>query len=605
MCDMNEYESRMTDKLTPPFGRMRRYRDMLATSTDATGIDEVVTPELPVVDRAQLSTHKLPAKIRLQAISESSRLSLPILGGISIDNQPTLSLPAIPGPKKAGNQTSLPETQTTGGINYISFAIGLIKSSGIYAIGSMASPLIALILTPFLTHNILHADYGAYAVINVAIALMSGITQISLGSALFRVYITDYEAQRDRLAVISTTLILLSFTSIPATIAMLITAPWLSEILFRNASFSNSVSLAALVMLAQNLTVPGLSWLRAENRAALYTVFTLISLFFNLSASIILVGVLHLGIVGALSATGGSYAVVVVCTLPLVLQRAGLHLRFDIARKLLFFGVPMVLSFISVWVLQLSDRYLLSYFGSLAQTASYSVAYTLGGALSPVILGPFGLAWPSIMYTIAKRKDAAYIYKFVFRWFSIVLLVAVFALSLLAIVLLNMLFPPAYHSAAPVIPIVAMSTMFYGIYNVFTVGIFVQRKPWFIIIFTSLAALVNVGLNIILIPLYGSMGAAVSTLLAYALLALIAYIVNQRVYPIPFEIGKFLFALLVGTGLYVGSTALGKTQKTLGTWGIYMCALALYTGCLLLLGKFPARILIKKIFQQKQEDSVS
>jgi O-antigen/teichoic acid export membrane protein len=324
----------------------------------------------------------------------------------------------------------------------------------------------------------------------------------------------------------------------------------------------------------------------------------LISLFFNLGANVILVGVLHLGVPGAMSAIGGSYAVVAVCTLPLVLQRAGLHLRFDIARKLLFFGVPMVLSFISVWVLQLSDRYLLSYFGSLAQTASYTVAYTLGGALSPVILGPFNLAWPSIMYTIAKRKDAAQIYQLVFRWYGFVLLVAVFALSLIATMLLNVLFPPVYHSAAPVIPIVAVSTMLYGIYNIFTVGIFVQRKPWFIIIFTSLAALVNVGLNIILIPLYGSMGAALSTLLAYALLASIAYIVNQRVYPIPFEIGKFLFALLVGIGLYAGSTALGKTQNAVGTWGIYMCALALYTGYLLLLGKVPVRTLVIKYFSK-------
>ena len=577
--------------------------DVLATPAGATEIDEVVTTDLPVADRAQLPTQKLLAQLGVRDISKSYRLSLPTVDSISIAGQPGGMLPATPGPKKAGNQTSLPASQTTGGESYLSPAISLIKSSGIYAIGSMASPLIALILSPFLTHNISRVDYGAFAVLNVAIAFISGITQLALGSALFRVYITDYEAQSDRLAVLSTTLLLLSLTSIPATIAMLITAPWLSELLFRNASFSNAVSIMALVVLAQNLTVPGFAWLRAENRAALYTVFTLISLFVNLGATVILVGVLHLGIAGALGATGGSYGVVAVCMLPLVLQRAGLHLRFDIAWKLLFFGIPMVLSFISVWVLQLSDRYLLSYFGSLAQTASYSVAYTLGGALSPVILGPFGLAWPSIMYTIAKRKDAAYTYQLVFRWFSIILLIAVFALSLLATVLLNMLFPPAYHSAAPVIPIIAVSTMFYGIYNVFTVGIFVQRKPWFIIIFTSLAALVNVGLNIVLIPLYGSMGAAVSTLLAYALLVSIAYIVNQQVYPIPFEIGKFLFALIVGTALYVGSTMLSQTQKTLGTWGIYICALALYTGCLLLSGKFPARTLLKKIFQQKQEDS--
>ncbi len=578
-----------------PQENTRRYYRAHASSTNATEIDAVTTSELPVVDIAQLPTQigesnfrastRLPLKIkdgmRIHPIKRIQRIRLtPIIEQENLNNA-------------RGNEQRSSVTQ-----GYLSLTFDLIKSSGIYAIGSMASPLIALILTPFLTHHISHADYGAFAILSIAISFTSGITQLSLGSALFRVYITDYEVRSDRLAVISTTFILLSLTSIPTAIAMLITAPWLSELLFRNASYSNSVSLAALVILAQNLTVPGFSWLRAENRSALYTVLTLISLFFNLGANVILVGVLQLGVPGAVSALAGSYAVVVVCTVPVVLRRAGLHLRFDVVRKLLFFGVPMVFSFISIWVLQLSDRYLLGYFGSLAQTASYSVAYTMGGVLSPLILGPFTIAWPTIMYTIAKRNDAPCIYQLVFRWFGFVLLVAVFALSLLATILLDVLFPPAYHSASPVIPIVALSTMFYGIYSLITVGIYVQRKPWFLIIFTSLAALVNVGLNIILIPLYGSMGAAVSTLLAYALLVSIAYIVNQRIYPIPYEIGKFLLALLVGTMLYVGSITLGQTQETLVTWGIDICALALYTGCLLLLGKFPVRTLLKKIFQQ-------
>lgn len=494
---------------------------------------------------------------------------------------------------------------TVDDIGYLSFASNLIKNAGLYAIGTMASPLIALILSPFLAHTISHTDYGAFATLNVVISLISGVTQLSLGSALFRVYITDCEDQHDRLAVISTTFILLLFTSIPVTIAMLMTASWLSEFLFRSTYYGNSVSIAALVLLAQNLTVPGFAWLRAENRATLYTMFTLAFLLFNLVATLILVGVLDLGIGGALFAVCGSYTIVAACTVPLILQHAGLHLRLDIVRKLLFFGIPMVWSFVSLWVLQLSDRYLLSYFGSLSQTASYSVAYSLGGVLAPVILGPFNLAWPPIMYTIAKRKDAASIYQLVFRWFSFFLLIAVFALSLLATILLDILYPPAYHAVALVIPIIAVSTMFYGIYSVLTTGILIQRKPWFLIIFTSLAALVNVGLNIVLIPLYGSMGAAASTLLAYAFLTLLAYVINQRLYPIPYEIGKFLFALLVGAVLYVGSTILGGGQNTLVVWGIYVCSLALYIGYVVRLGRLPAWTLLQKLFQQIKEKFLS
>ncbi len=287
----------------------------------------------------------------------------------------------------------------------------------------------------------------------------------------------------------------------------------------------------------------------------------------------------------ALLATGSGYAFIAVSTLPVILVRSGFRPRLDIARNLLSFGVPLVFNFVSYWVLQLSDRYLLSRFGSLSQTASYAVAYSLGGILSVVILSPFILAWPSAMFTIAKRDDAAQIFRLVFRWFSIVLLLAAFAFSLVSIVVLDVLFPPAYHSAAPVIPIIAFSLMFYGIYNVFAVGVGVRRKTWLTAIFMTLSALVNVGLNIVLIPRYGSMGAATSTLIAYAFLALISYVANQWIYPVPFEIGKFMIALSIGIAIYIESGNLAQSRGIFGAWGISISMFSLYAACLVLLGK--------------------
>ena len=89
-----------------------------------------------------------------------------------------------------------------------------------------------------------------------------------------------------------------------------------------------------------------------------------------------------------------------------------------------------------------------------------------------------------------------------------------------------MLFPPSYYAAEAVIPIVAVSIMFFGMYSFITIGISIRRKTWFAVILTTVAALANVGLNMVLIPRYGSIGAAVSTLIAYVLLASSAYIVN-------------------------------------------------------------------------------
>ncbi len=260
---------------------------------------------------------------------------------------------------------------------------------------------------------------------------------------------------------------------------------------------------------------------------------------------------------------------------------------------MLFFGVPTIFSDIAAWILQLSDRYLLSHFGSLAQTASYSVAYTLGGVLSPVLLAPWGLAWVPIMYAIAKRDDAAHIYKLVFRWWSTVLLFAAFALSLLSTLVLEALFPPTYYASAPIIPMIALSTMFIGVWYIFMIGVNIRRKTIFEFIYMLIAASVNLLLNIFFIPRFGAIGAGVSTLLAYALLVVVSYIVNQKIYPIGFEVGSFSFKLAVGAVLYVGSSLLARTQRPLISWSISIVALLLYGIFLMWLAGLSVKRLIK------------
>ena len=470
----------------------------------------------------------------------------------------------------------------------------LLKSSGIYALASLASPLVSLVLMPFLTHHLSRNDYGAFAVLNTVIALLAGLTQFGLSNAFFRAYSCDYENRRDRRAIVSTVLIVLSVIAIPIAVLAMLTAPLLSSILLNTAKYADAIRLAALIVLLQNLTVPGLAWLRAENRALLYSMLSIANLLVNLVGVIVCVGFLQMGLNGAFVAVAGGYAIIVLCTLPVILLRSGLHLRRDIAANLLSFGLPLVSNFVSVWILQLSDRYLLSHFVSLAQTASYSVAYSLGGLLGVVILSPFSLAWPSAMFTIAKRVDAPGVYRTIFRWYGMLLLLSAFALSLTSTVVFDVFFPPAYSSVAPVIPIITLSILFYAIYNFFNTAISIRRKTWFAVIFSTIAAIINVAFNLLLIPQFGVMGAAWSTLLAYIILTLVAYVVNQRIYRIPFEIDIFVVGLIAGIGLYGADSFLAQGRGMYEALGISMCVWVLFCLTLLLLS-FIADARIKRI----------
>jgi len=116
-----------------------------------------------------------------------------------------------------------------------------------------------------------------------------------------------------------------------------------------------------------------------------------------------------------------------------------------------------------------------------------------------------------------------------------------------------------------------------------------QRKTWLAFIALLFSALLNIGVNIVLIPLYGAMGAAIATLVAYIALAVVSYLFNQRIYRVPFEVGLFLVALGIGIALYFADSRLAQGQSDVIVWSIHIGLLLLYGGTLAVSGWLPSR----------------
>ena len=500
------------------------------------------------------------------------------MGDISLT--PTLLMP-VPAPTK---EHISEEAQAVDSVETLRT---LLKSSGIYALASVATPVITLALSPFLARHLSPSAYGAFTIINTFVSLVAGVTQLGLGSAFFRAYNYDYQTEKDRRDVLATITTLLAIVSIVTALLMFLGASWLAKTLLDSSALSNIMYLGAIIVLLQNLAVPGFAWLRAENKPLLYSLLSIGNLLVSLITNLVLIGMFSAGLMGAVIGIGSGYAFVTLCLLPVIIIHAGIKIRVDIARNVLSFGVPMVLSVVSYWALQVLDRYLLNIFGSLAQTSEYAVAYSLGSAISIVVISPFTLAWASAMFTIAKRKDAARVFQTVFRLLAYFLLFSAFGLSLVGKFLLYWLFPPVYHTAAFVIPIVAASLTFYGLYYIVNVGLNIKRKTWISSVFSTIAAITNLILNLVLIPRYGAMGAAIATLLAYIVLVLVAYIVNQRMYPLPLEIGKFALAFVLGAVLYWGSDVLSTSYSGGMSMAISVTTCLLYGAILALAGLLP------------------
>jgi O-antigen/teichoic acid export membrane protein len=342
------------------------------------------------------------------------------------------------------------------------------------------------------------------------------------------------------------------------------------------------VRIAAIDILAQNMTVPVFSWLRAEGRAAVFGLLASFNVLLNLGATFLLVGVWQMGSRGALLAIGCGYSGVLLCTAPVMSRYLRRRFRVALAGELLVAGLSMMPALLSVWILQLSDRYLLGLSLSLGQTASYAVAYTLGNVLGPLIITPFSLAWHTAVYIIAKQDHARDVFRLIFLWYGLFLIFAASILSLVAHDVLLWIFPTEYTSAAAIIPLIAFSNVCYGLFEVFTVGTLLQQKLSLNLVVLPLTAFLNILLNVLFIPIWGVMGAALATLIAYGVLAGCAYYINQCIYPIPFNVGLVSIALLVGVCCYGVDLWWGSYVHIEPAWllslilpGFYACFLAL------------------------------
>src|SRR5262249_27340446 len=184
---------------------------------------------------------------------------------------PTWILPAV-GIKSVSDRTTMRlSAVVAGAASYITMLRSLAKTSAIYAVAALGTPLIALLLAPFLTHRLSPEDFGALTILNTAIGLGAGLTQFGLGSAFFRAYNYDFVTKRDRRDVLSTVVVLLCLSSVVLIFIVCLASSKLASLFLQRPGPGRYVLLAAGAILVQSLSVPGYAYLRAENRAAVYS----------------------------------------------------------------------------------------------------------------------------------------------------------------------------------------------------------------------------------------------------------------------------------------------------------------------------------------------
>ncbi|TRX69792.1 oligosaccharide flippase family protein [Flammeovirga kamogawensis] len=223
------------------------------------------------------------------------------------------------------------------------------------------------------------------------------------------------------------------------------------------------------------------------------------------------------------------------------------------------YGFPLVFSGIAFAINEVSDRQLLklllpdhfySFGGADYAIGIYSANYKLSIFITLAVTA-YKYAAEPFFFATADSKNSPKVFANVMYYFVIVLmmmvLVVVANLSWIAPIFIR---SSSYLVGLPVVPILLMANVFLGMYYNLSVWFKVTDQTKYGAYISFIGAAITIGLNTLLIPIIGFYGSAIATLSCYFTMMVLAYVLGQKYYPIPYNV-KMISFYIVLTGIFV------------------------------------------------------
>jgi O-antigen/teichoic acid export membrane protein len=460
------------------------------------------------------------------------------------------------------------------------------KSFTVYGLGDVATSVISFLLLPLYARFLTPEDYGAIGLLLSVEVVAKIVFRFGLDAAFMRLYYDcPDDTARQRLAstlfwflaAIGGVVLAVCQAGLPVLASAMGVAnyPGALRIVLVNTFIIGFyfIPFHVLRMTDRPTTFVGLTTSRSA--ATLLTRFALI------------IG-LDLGVTGFVLAdllVSGVFTIVMLRWFQPLIRLTFSRAVLDDALR---FGLPRVPHGILQQVMFVADRYVLRIFSVLAEVGLYQMGASFGMALK-LVLNAFEYAWAPFYFQTMKAPDATATFRLITTYgvAGITLLVA--GMAAVGPEIVRFVLPPEFHGAARIVPWIGLAVGFHGLYLLTSIGLNITKSTRFYPVATGAAAVTSVTANLLLVPRFGSLGAAWSNAAAYGVMAGTAFVLSQRVYPIPLEWGRLARIGVAGTAAYAAAWALPSMPPLAAGLARGGVVTAIFPGCLTLLGFLDAR----------------
>lgn len=412
-----------------------------------------------------------------------------------------------------------------------------------------------LLAVPIYAFSLSLSEFGILSLLTVSATLLGMLIGLGVGNAVQRFYFDPDLGEHRRPALVSGGFVqLLVVGALVSLVALLILFP-VSDQLDADLGISWPLILCAVaIALPEQLSQYLLDAVRLQFAPLRFCAISLVKNFGAVLVGLLLLIEFDMGVMGLL--LGIVIAGWLAVPVGLLMIRRNLTLRLDsrLWGQLLRYGSPFVLAGAAYWVFGSVGNWMLGIYGTAADVGLFAIGMKFSVVMT-FIISAFAQAWsPYALRMYGEDPDYREKWASVFSVWMFVLALASLGLALFAPELMRLLTPPEYWPAARVLAIGAVGLVFYGTVQMTSLGVMIAKRTILLNYAAWAAAVVAVVLNLLLIPRFGGVGAAVATLAAYVVLTSILLFWTQRLHPMPLEYGRLGYGLLLVVAALVGGS---------------------------------------------------
>ncbi len=427
------------------------------------------------------------------------------------------------------------------------------KDSLVYGMGSALTSFLGIVLVPLVTRLFDPATYGVLDLLVTTVFLANVLLTFGFDTATAILFFAEEDAERRR-RLLSSALWFSVLASAAVTIALLPASTWLAVAVLHAPEQVTAVRWTLLMFPASHLLGFTLATLRYRFLRARYLLVVLVQVLGTIGITVLALIPLRLGLAGYF----GAWLIATVLAGIFAYLAGWSSYRFILDRKmlarLLRLGLPLIPAGLAGWALALISRFFLGAV-SLQELGWYALGVKIASVLG-LGIAALQLAWGPFALSIAALPEAKPTYVRVLTVYCAAACCVAVLFAAAAPWFVAIISGPQYAPAAGVVGVLALGLVAYGAYYIVAIGVSIAQKTSVLATTTVIAALLNVGLNALLIPRFGIFGAAWASLAAYAVSTVLLARAAQRVWPVPYEwrrvlaaYGASLAAILLLTGM--------------------------------------------------------